>query len=163
MEEYPTKPMLVEEIELIKAIFVTRLRFFLLSFLIVFVVEVASFSWLITRIADAQYHNGGAMWFVVIISVLLLFVAFGSFMRGVYPYYQDYKTGIKEGIPFVITFKVFFPLTNQYFISLNDPAYLHYEVTEAIYNDCWDGDDVVIYRAPKSKYMFNLRDSFGLM
>jgi len=85
------------------------------------------------------------------------------FFKKLFPLLKDIKQGKKEAIIYTITNKLSFAQTDEYFLSFNDPKYLHYKVEEEIYHQCKIGDNIAIYRAPFSKHVFEKDFRFTLM
>jgi hypothetical protein len=79
------------------------------------------------------------------------------------PYLRDARNGVKDMIPYEIIRFTYFPQTNQYFISFDDPRYMHHEVDEVFYFNCTEGDYAYVSRAPISKYVFDQYGRFTLV
>lgn len=85
------------------------------------------------------------------------------FFKRINPFKQDLKCGEKEIVPYLITRKEYFPITNQYFVALDDPDYLHHEIDEDTYNQCTEGGYLFLSRAIHSGYVFEINGRFSLM
>jgi len=83
--------------------------------------------------------------------------------KRVYPLKKDADSGVKEKVPFLITRKEYFPLTGQFYVALDDPDYLHHEIDEETYYNCVEGGYIYIYRAAKSKFVFEENGRFTIM
>lgn len=93
----------------------------------------------------------------------LILVGYRIFRRRVYSFKQDVRGGVKECVYYEVIRKQHFETTGQYFLSFNDPAYMHHEVTPETYNLFNTGDTACVFRAPRSRYVFNAKGSFSLM
>jgi len=103
----------------------------------------------------------------ILLTVIFLLPIIGYavrlYFRSIHPYLVDARNGEKETISYRIVRKLHFPYTDQYFISLDDPRYMHHEVDAQFYQECHEGDQVFLYRGPKSRYVFNKSGRFTLM
>lgn len=90
----------------------------------------------------------------VFFGVLFFIPGFIVFKNRIYPFYLDIKNGKKEPVHLKISRKQEFIHVNKYYFFFNDLKVKHFEVEEHIYNDYCVGDELIIYRAPKSKYVF---------
>jgi hypothetical protein len=88
--------------------------------------------------------------------VLILF-------KRILPFKKDAASGVKEKIPFTIIRREYFPLTNQFFVALDDPDYLHHEIDEDIYHKCAEGDTIYLYRGVQSKYISEENGRFSII
>ena len=79
------------------------------------------------------------------------------------PISRDLKGGVKDKIPYEIVRKEYFPLTNQFYVALDDPNYLHHEIDEATYYNCSEGGLIYVFRAPLSKFVFEESGRFVLL
>jgi hypothetical protein len=75
---------------------------------------------------------------------------------------RDIVTGVKQKVPYIITCKQYFPMTNQYFIWTDKIDKPNHEVDEATHHNCVVGDTVYIYMAPKSKLLFEKDGKYEL-
>lgn len=87
---------------------------------------------------------------LAIFSVIAIYMNYAR----VRPLKADAQSGMKQKIPCIITRKQHMPLTNQYYVWTDNPHKPGYEVAEHIYNNCSEGDVIYLYRAPKSKLVF---------
>ena len=118
-----------------------------------------------------KHDNGGGLierqqmiainmaWLLSILAV----VGVPAYMKRVRVCKKDVQKGIKECVPCTVTMKLHFENTGQYFLSLNDPAYLHHEVDEETYYNYSEGDIVYLFRAPLSRHVFNNKGKFTLL
>lgn len=81
-------------------------------------------------------------------------VAWVSYRKRLLPYKKDARRAEKELISYQIVRKQYFEHTGQYFVSFDDPNYMHHEVDEAFYFHCSPGDYAYMYRAPPIKICF---------
>lgn len=99
----------------------------------------------------------------VTLSIAIMFSALTNYKYRIICFKQDAALGMKQVVHSEIISKQYFPITDQYFVALNDVNYLHHEVDAETYNLIEEGDSIPIYFAPKSRYAFNLRSSFAIM
>ena len=93
----------------------------------------------------------------------ILTSSFGYFyVRQVLAVKRDADSGIKERVPYTIVRKEYFPLTNQYFVAIDDPDYLHHEIDADTYAMCTEGDNIYLERTIKSKLVFEENGRFSL-
>lgn len=85
------------------------------------------------------------------------------YMKRVHPFRYDANSGVREKVPYTIVRKEFFPLTNQYYVALDDPNYLHHQITEDEYYNCTEGGTIYIYRAVKSKFVFEEDGRYSIL
>ena len=90
-------------------------------------------------------------------------VFFVSYRKRLMPFKKDAEHGEKELISYQIIRKQYFEHTGQYFVSFDNPDYMHHEVEEAFYFHCSPGDYAYMYRAPLSKYVFDKSGRFSLL
>jgi hypothetical protein len=70
---------------------------------------------------------------------------------------------MKEAVFYKVVQREMFPVTQQYFIGLNNPKYLFHEVGPEVWARVSVGDDFPIYRASYSKYVFNKKGKYRIM
>lgn len=113
---------------------------------------------------DAKYLSRMGM-------VLLNFSWLGAIIlsSGVYFYYKsvrpfkkDALSGVKEKVPYLIVRREYFPYTNQYYVGLNDPNYLHHEIDEDTYYKVREGEHMYLFRAACSKFVFERNGRFTI-
>jgi hypothetical protein len=85
------------------------------------------------------------------------------FFKRIYCLRKDMEYGRKDAVIFTITNKLFFEHTNQFFLSLDNPKYLHHEVDAGFFSNCNIGDKVVLYRTKFSRLVFDKDLRFTLM
>jgi hypothetical protein len=93
----------------------------------------------------------------------LLFMGYRVYRKRIACFKKDAVNGIKEVVPYKIIRKTYLPHTNEFFISFDDPNYMHHEVNVDFYMNCNEGDTAYLYRAPSSKYIFDREGKFSLM
>ncbi len=138
-----------EEKDHLMYIYHTRLKYWLISF--------AGVSCLAFSI------SAGHVLGMVILGAPILSVAWVTYRRRVSPFRKDALRGEKELISFRIVRKQYFEHTGQYFVSFDNPDYMHHEVDRAFYYHCSPGDYAYIYRAPLSKYVFDNGGRFSIL
>ena len=101
-----------------------------------------------------------------------LLVAFGLptfltgtvvFYRKIYCFHRDLRYGNKDPVRFRVINKLTFPLTGEYFLSLDDPRYLHYEVEADVYGQVTIGDCIELFRCRYSGHVFEKDYRFTLL
>lgn len=85
------------------------------------------------------------------------------YLKKIHTYKKDVLLGMKEEVSYAIVRKQYFPRTNQYFLSFDDPKYMHYEVDALVYNAYNIGDTFPIYRGVYSKQVFEKNGRYTLM
>jgi len=169
---YKTIPLSPDEKDLLHAIFVTRLRVLVSGFLLLeslFFVITLRMSF--RRYKVDQYDLWDSQhirhWTAIVFGgmLCLFFIIYCAciFFKRVYPFYKDHKCGEKEIVPYLITRKEYFPITNQYFIGFDDPKYRFHQVDRDFYNKCYEGGTAYLYRAEHSKYVFENNGRFTLL
>jgi len=86
-----------------------------------------------------------------------------SYRKRLLPFKKDAQRGEKEQVSYQVMRKQYFEHTGQYFVSFNNPDYMHHEVDKAFYFHCSPGDYAYIYRAPLSGYVFDKGGRFSLL
>jgi len=85
------------------------------------------------------------------------------YLKAVLPYKRDANSGVKEKIAYTITSKEYFPLTNQYYVTFDDPNYLHHETDQDTWDRSYEGGYFYIYRTIKSKFVFEDNERYTLI
>jgi len=158
-------PLTTEEQNLLHDIYKTRLRYMIgfLSGAYMLIMQV-NIGRIIKPFVSSSFADSIADYAVIFCWLLVTTIFFGwIFYKRVNPFRKDYKQGVKVTVIYTIVRKTYFPYTNQYFIELNDPDYMHHEVDEAFYNNCSDGDTAYLYMAPCSKYIFEKNGRFTII
>lgn len=99
----------------------------------------------------------------VFIFSIIFYFAISIFFKKVYPYRKDAKSGVKEVVYKTVTDKKYFPATSQYFLSFDDPNYMHHEVDAAMYLYVEAGSSVALFRGLHSGYVFHKDGKFTIM
>ena len=94
---------------------------------------------------------------------IIFYFGFRIFFKKVYCFKKDADYGQKEVIYKIITDKKYFPATDQFFISFDDPNYMHHEVDADFYHTVAEGSTVSLFRGLNSKYVFQKDGRFTLM
>lgn len=172
-EQLPTVPLKEEEREHLLVIYQTRLKYFSIVFSILIAYGIyVSFGALNRDMSDGyDYEVFGheltrtELFLASVTFCTMIFIIPGVriYKRRVLAYKQDALSGIKEVVSYTITDKKYFSNTDQFFFSFDDPNYMHYEVSHDIYIAYKVGDIVPIYRAVRSKYVFEKDGRFTFM
>ncbi len=114
---------------------------------------------------DSRFLNRMGIWMV---NIGFLEIPLGScflliWYKKVRPITRDLKAGVKDIIPYQIIRKEYFPLTGRFYVALDDPNYLHHEIDEDTYYNCSEGGFIYVYRAPKSKFVFEESGRFIIL
>lgn len=169
-------PLNEDERQLLKTMYTTRLRFFAgvffpLTMLGIFYGQRIDFK---TRSGDERMYKAeqevaslsrkqmkyaGVLW----LELPILSVACYLFIKRINPLRKDLKDGKKYSVNYEVISKQYFPLTNQYFISLNDTDYLHHEVEEPVYEETAEGAEFPIYVTRYARYVFNKNESYTIL
>jgi len=175
---YEHVPLTNEDKDQLLTIYVMRRKFLFVVYSILIVVGLV-FSPEFAN-PDLEYshnlryllHNPDArdaapFWVVVLNLVTLQFVFIGTglyfWFKNVYSFKKDADSGIKEKVPHRIVKKEYFPMTNQCFVGFDDPDYLHHEIDADTFDKCNEGDMMYLYRAIKSKYVFEKDGRFSIL
>lgn len=165
----PTMPLSKDDLEQLQAIYWTRRKLFygtcsgLFAFFLYAVFRYNTWAVVYLLRGDMRAFLLQFLYGDGLLMAILLIVMTAIYCLRIAPYAVDCKKTCKECVPYVVTMKQYFNTTGQYFIGLNDPDYLHHEVDADFYGKVNEGDTVVLYRAPKSKYVFNARGRFSMM
>ena len=100
----------------------------------------------------------------IAIVVHLLFIIPGCILWYVRinPFRLDIRFGEKEVIPYTILRKEYFPNTGQYYVAIDDPIALHYELDEGQFQQCSEGDTIYVGRAVHSRFIFEQNGRYTL-
>ncbi len=168
---YEHVPLTDDDKEMLFTIYDSRRRFLLIVYIILFVMVLfISLNGFGNEIFLMSFKK---IMTILVISNRLIFLCFletvmmstGLFFlfTRVLPFRHDIKSGIKEKIPYAVVKKQYFPLTNQYYLTLDDPEYLFHEIDEDIYNSVNKGDNVYLYKTINSKYVFEEDGRFTIL
>lgn len=170
-------PLTEDEKDLLMTVYHTRRRFLLTVYAILIAIGFAtSFRGLDFRVRgsdkihhweedeDSKVVSRSGMWMInlSVIEVILIASGIYFYITAVRAYKLDADSGIKDKIPYTIIRKEYFPLTNQFFVGFDDPKYLHHEIDEGTYHQCAEGDIMYIYRAIRTKFVFEENGRFTL-
>ena len=105
---------------------------------------------------DAKYVPRNLM---VLINFFLLEIPVVStgvyfWIKRVRPYKRDAACGMKVLHPYFVKDKKYFPLTNQYFLVLDDASYMHHEVDIEVYNRIHAESSIYLPQGIYSKHIF---------
>lgn len=158
-EGLPLVPLTDEEKSHLQTVYGSRLRYFLLTFLVLVLNALYNSIGLLSNSSQSREAS--------IIALSVSFVILSAcgllFFRRIYPYKKDLKLGQKEKVSYTIIRKSHFPMTNQYYFSFDNPDYMHYEVDADLFYSMQEGDSVVIYRGRYSKHVFEKDARFTFM
>lgn len=76
---------------------------------------------------------------------------------------RDADNGVKEMVALTITDKQYFEHTNQFFIRLNHPGYMHYELDSESWHALQPGDTFALYKAPLSGHVFAFNGKYTIL
>ncbi len=168
---FETVPLTDAEKEVLYNIYRTRRKFLYLAYC-----GIAGFTFISclrsimrterTYSAKELYTSSGMpIWIFGVCFIVLIVVgsALFFFYTKVTPFLKDFKCGVKEKVPYCIERKEYFPLTDQYYVALDDPDYMHHEIDEDTYNKVSEGDKMYIFRAVNSNYIFEMNGRFTLL
>ncbi len=172
-EPLPTVPLKEEEKEHLLIIYNTRLRYFSVAFSIILAYAIyVSFSALGRDMSESyDYEILGHVLtrtelylFAVTVSCSIFIIpGIRIYFKRILAYKRDALSGVKEIKSYTIVDKKYFSNTDQFFFSFDDPNYMHYEVTHDVYLSYNVGDKVPVYRAVRSKYVFEKDGRFTFM
>ncbi|MCW3123459.1 MAG: hypothetical protein JWQ38_2951 [Flavipsychrobacter sp.] len=114
---------------------------------------------------DSKYVSRTGMWVINLVWLEAIVISTGVYflVKRILPYKKDANSGIKEKVPYEIIRKEYFPLTDQYYFALDDPNYLHHEVDAVFFSSCNEGDSIFVYRAIRSKFVFEANGRFSIL
>ena len=114
---------------------------------------------------DIKYDSTWAKWLItfVVLSSFLLIIGIYLYVKRILAFKRDAESGVKERLAYIIIQKEYFPLTNQYYVMFDDPQYLHHETDQETWYNCYEGGYFFIYRAKKSKFVFEENGRFSMM
>ena len=113
-----------------------------------------------TKYASTLLLRAGCLAFVFII---LLTSGIYFYVKRVLAFRIDAESGIKERIAYTIIRKTYYPMTNQYYLTFDDPLYPHHETDRDTWYNCYEGGYFFIYRAKKSKFVFEENGRFNVI
>ncbi len=160
-----TVPLTDDELDFLRSIYKKRRRFLLLVYVAMFVVAafVCAFAYSMDVLQNEMMPKDNIHYastlelrvinFLFISCILLLSWAYFYFRKAL-PFKRDADSGVKEQISYTIVKKTYFELTKKYYITFDDPSYLHHETDEDTWYNCYEGGYFYIYRAVRSKFVF---------
>ncbi len=154
----PRSPLLEDDRQVLDMIFQSRIRTFVVVFgIFTAYVLYKALPYLLSH--DMTQFSAGICAFVLIIIAPGLLV----FFLRIWPYRRDLQAGFKFVVYEQVIDKKYFPITGQYFLSLEDVNYMHHEVEESVWLSVNIGDRYPVYFAAHSHYAFNLRGRITMM
>ncbi len=172
---YEREPITEDDREMLLSIYETRRRFLFCVYIILFAIGVAcsrrgvntvgARSSRMHQLTQEEEHDNFLIWMfdLVFIETILMSTGVVLLFKRVLPYRKDLRQGMKEKVPYIITNKKYFPITDQYYIGLDDPKYMNREVDADTYAQCSEGGEFYIYRAVNSKYIFEESGRFTIL
>lgn len=114
---------------------------------------------------DAKYVSYGWMWLINLAFVGGSVMGTGVYfyMKRVRPFKKDADSGVKEKVPYTVLRREYFEFTGQYYVALDDPNYLHHEIDQEMYYNISEGDSIYLYRATRSKFVFERNGRFTIL
>ena len=82
------------------------------------------------------------------------------YYRRVRPFKKDAESGVKEITTHLVTNKIYAEHTGQCYLTLATPGYIYHEVDANLYGSIAIGDQLQLYRAVRSKYIFGRNGKF---
>lgn len=168
-----TIPLTEEEKSHLLTIYNTRMRIFIAAF--GFMIVEGSYAALRgykPKVADSYDYEifsykliGMELFLVMLVFIhgMIFYFGFRVFFKKVHCFKKDANYGHKEVVYKTITDKKHFPATGQYFISFDDPDYMHHEVDADFYYAVEEGGTVSLFRGLYSKHVFQKDGRFTLM
>jgi hypothetical protein len=98
---------------------------------------------------------------MIVIGLSFLFsitISLEMYYTSVLAFKRDAESGKKCRQAYVVTRKEYFPITDQYFVRLNNKADRHYEVSKEAYDNCKEGEVIFMDQTIRTKYIFTLND-----
>lgn len=112
-----------------------------------------------TWLVDQHFLSG--WWIKLIISMALSFiVCWLSYYNTIRPFKLDAQLGVKQKVPFKVIRKEYFPVTDQYFIALDNGR--RFETDNDGFNGAVEGEKIFLFRTMKSKYIFTPDDKIRI-
>lgn len=158
-----------EDIAVLTHIYQVRLRTFIVTYLFLIIIGVQAglsidkgnyrYSRRETGLSRTQMYTLS----IALLEAFVMGTGIIIFRKRIGCLKKDIKGGVKECIYYSVIQKPRFENTGQYFVGLNHPDYLFHEVSAETWHQVNIGDDFVVYRAPKSKYVFNNKKKYTVM
>jgi hypothetical protein len=176
MQQRPSAivPLTNDEQDFLRSIYKKRRRFLSLVYIGMFAVAVfiCVFAYSMDVVRNEMMPKDNihyestlgirAINFLFLCCILLASGAYFYFKK-VLPFKHDADSGVKEQIAYTIVKKNYFELTNKYYVTFDDPDYLHHETDEDTWYNCSEGGYFYIYRAIRSKFVFEDNGRYRLI
>ena len=168
---YEQVPLTADEKSMLFTIYDSRRRFLLIVYIFLILLGVVVYFkgiWIgYKHIRFKEYYEDVSIptWVAAIGGLEAILIGSGLYFlfTRVLPFRKDIKSGMKEKVPFVVLKKQYFSISDQYYLTLDDPKY-EYHVTDAdTYYAVNEGDKIYLYRAPWSKYVFEENGKFTIL
>ncbi len=157
--ELPLVPLSDEEKYFLQTVYGTRLRY------LIGVYGIMVFWAALTALRYSDFSKGFSSSVIVGILFVMFVAATGVvvYFKRIYSYRRDLKLGQKEVVSYTIIRKTYFPMTDEYFFSFDNPDYMHYKVDADLYISMNEGDMINIYRGKYSRQVFEKDARFTFM
>lgn len=169
----PTVPMNDSEKEFLMHIYSTRRSYFFPVYAIILAsVLAASLKAYSVDMSDTYdyeilWHEltRDELFFLLAIPFVSLVILSGVliYRKRILAYKKDVQLGQKEEVRYTVIRKQYFQHTDQYFLSFDNPKYMHYQVDYHEYMSCNVGDTYAIYRGVYSKQVFEKNGRYTFM
>ena len=177
MENYTLIPLTNDERDLLLLIFKTRRRLLVRVIPMLYFLALVGIAFMLMRspsllgrgVIDRDISDmGSAAYTKLLIMILPMYVlitiiAVWLYRKNIRPFRLDSEAGEKEEIQYLITSKLRVDISDQYYLTIDNPDCLNYEVDADTYYASEIGAYFTMYRAPRSRYFFNKDDSFSIM
>jgi len=176
MQSRPSKtvPLTDDERDFLLPIYKKRRRFLSIVYIAMLgmAVFICVFAYGVDEINNAlmpkdniHYESTLVLRLINLLFICCILIASGAYFyyKKVKPFKQDANSGVKEQISYTIVKKNYFDLTNKYYVTFDDPDYLHHETDEDTWYNCYEGGYYYIYRAIKSKFVFEDNGRYRLI
>jgi hypothetical protein len=157
--QLPLVPMNEEDKFLIQTIYGTRLRYYVWGYVMLVFVVLLQALMVLGKGAPIIEYVFVVSPYIVFLSILAIVI----FRLRIYPLWMDMRSGMKEKLTYTVVRKSHFPITNQYYVSFDDPRYMHYEVDADFFYAISEGDTIPVYRGKYSKLVFEKNGRFSIV
>lgn len=99
-----------------------------------------------TWLVNGKYLEGAAVRVAISIVISVIAVCYTYYFE-ITPFGKDAESGIKQLIPFIITDKEYYPVTDQYFVRVKGVRNKMFRVSAEVYSTLQEGDSMRIGRS----------------
>jgi len=173
--QYKTVPLAAEEKDWLMKIYNTRRRYLGVAFLgytlILIFVSFSRVGFIVeayineltlggkeTWLVDQHFTSGWAIK-ILLSAIIAAIFCLMSFVFRIRPYKQDADSDIKYSVPYTVFRKGYVPISNQYFITLENFEH-SFEVDPATYDNSIEGGQIFMGQAIRTGYIFSDGESF---